>query len=68
MAAFMVRRYHMAVWDKSEPSLIEPSTMREAAEQACGSGVRESGRQGELCAEVWLAAAPEQKTPFYRSN
>jgi hypothetical protein len=68
MQRYLVRRYYMAVWDKTESSSVHAATPHEAAEKVCGSGVRESGSAGELCAEVRPATAHSHKTAFYRSN
>jgi prefoldin subunit 5 len=64
---YRVKLYDMGIWDNAPPRSVKAATAREAAETICGAGVREAGRLGELCAEVWRKGS-SQKTYFYRAG
>ena len=67
MSNFKVRYFEGGVGDKKEPRDIEAQDEQEAAEKACGGGERliETGKIGQLRAEVWLPSSPGEKKLFY---
>jgi hypothetical protein len=68
MAVFQVSCFNEAAKPDGLPDRkIEAATPHEAAEVACCKQLFDSGKAGQLRAQVWLPARPEFIARFYAS-
>lgn len=70
MTEFKVQCFNGGIADGIGFRQIEAEDQKSAAEKACGCKVRgESGKPGELCAEVLIVNGfPLSRTMFYADN
>jgi len=71
MATFKVRCFDAGIVDGNGFQQVEADDPRTAAEKACGCKVRgDSGKPGELCAEVLhkVAGSPLVRRMYYKNQ
>lgn len=65
MPIFKVKCFQRAIWDGNEDREVEAENEQRAAEAICGEALMDSGKPGQLRAQVWATATPGAKKLFY---